>query len=260
MNLKGRRALITGASGGIGKQIAYSIAEAGGDLFLLDMPNAEYDQDFYKLKDLFDIKVDFFQCDLESEIQRKLTINSLNKRADNIDILINNAAFVGETKLDGWVVEFKDQSIDVWRRALEVNLTAIFHLTQGLVEKLSQSGSGSIINIASIYGSVGPDHSLYEGTTMGNPAGYAASKGGLIQLTRWLSTTLAPDIRVNSISPGGVYRSQSDKFVKKYIQKTPLKRMATEEDLKGGIIYLASDLSSYVTGQNIFIDGGWTAW
>ena len=95
---------------------------------------------------------------------------------------------------------------------------------------------------------------------MGNPAGYAASKGGLIQLTRWLSTTLAPDIRVNSISPGGVYRSQSDKFVKKYIQKTPLKRMATEEDLKGGIIYLASDLSSYVTGQNIFIDGGWTAW
>ena len=95
---------------------------------------------------------------------------------------------------------------------------------------------------------------------MGNPAAYAASKGGLLQLTRWLSTVLAPHIRVNSISPGGVWRNQPEQFCKRYKKKTPLQRMATEEDLKGAVVYLASDLSLYVTGQNIIVDGGWSIW
>ena len=95
---------------------------------------------------------------------------------------------------------------------------------------------------------------------MGNPAAYAASKGGLLQLTQWLSTVLAPDIRVNAITPGGVSRGQPEVFQRRYIEKTPLKRMAIEEDFKGAIAYLASDLSAYVTGQNIIVDGGWTAW
>ena len=125
---------------------------------------------------------------------------------------------------------------------------------------LRKSGSGSIINIASIYGINGPDFSLYEDTEMGNPAAYAASKGGLIQLTRWLSTSLAPKIRVNAVSPGGIFRNQPKNFVERYENKTPLGRMANEEDLKGIIAYLSSDLSSYVTGQNIVIDGGWTVW
>ena len=99
---------------------------------------------------------------------------------------------------------------------------------------------------------------LYNGTDMGNPAAYAASKGGLLQLTRWLATVLAPDIRVNAITPGGVWRNQHEVFHKRYIERTPLKRMAGEEDLKGAVVYLASDLSSYVTGQNIIIDGGYT--
>ena len=95
---------------------------------------------------------------------------------------------------------------------------------------------------------------------MGNPAAYAVSKGGLLQLTRWLATVLAPDFRVNAITPGGVLRGQQEQFCKRYIEKTPLKRMAGEEDLKGAAVYLASDLSSYVTGQNITIDGGYTVW
>ena len=95
---------------------------------------------------------------------------------------------------------------------------------------------------------------------MGNPAAYAASKGGLLQLTRWLSTVVAPDVRVNAVSPGGVWRNQPAEFVKRFIDRTPLKRMATEEDFKGIIAYLSSDLSSYVTGQNIIVDGGWTVW
>ena len=95
---------------------------------------------------------------------------------------------------------------------------------------------------------------------MGNPAAYAAGKGGLLQLTRWLATVLAPDIRVNAISPGGVWRNQPEAFLKRYIERTPLKRMAAEEDIKGAVVYLASDMSSYVTGQNLMVDGGFTVW
>lgn len=95
---------------------------------------------------------------------------------------------------------------------------------------------------------------------MGNPAAYAASKGGLVQLTRWLATTLAPQVRVNSISPGGVFRNQPASFVERYKARTPLRRMATEDDFRGAIAYLTSDLSAYVTGQNLAVDGGWGVW
>jgi NAD(P)-dependent dehydrogenase (short-subunit alcohol dehydrogenase family) len=101
---------------------------------------------------------------------------------------------------------------------------------------------------------------LYEGTTLGNPAAYAASKGGIVQFTRYLATVLAPAIRVNCISPGGVMRGHTDPFLSRYLKRTPMGRMATEEDLKGAAVYLASDLSSYVTGVNLMVDGGFTAW
>ena len=125
---------------------------------------------------------------------------------------------------------------------------------------LKAAKSGCIVNIASIYGMYGPDWGLYEGTSMSNPAAYAASKGGLIQLTRWLATTVAPDIRVNSISPGGIFRGQPEEFVNRYKDRTPLGRMANEEDFRGAIAYLSSDLSQYVTGINLPIDGGWGVW
>ena len=125
---------------------------------------------------------------------------------------------------------------------------------------LEVSGRGSVVWVSSIYGMVGPDMRLYEGLDMANPAAYAASKGGLIQLTRYLATVLAPRIRVNTVSPGGLSRNQPEAFQQRYIERTPLQRMGTEEDLVGVIGYLASDLSSYVTGVNIPVDGGWTAW
>ena len=117
-----------------------------------------------------------------------------------------------------------------------------------------------MINISSIYGQWGPDLSLYEGTKMANPAAYSASKGGLDQLTRWLACTLAPDIRVNAISPGGVARGQPISFVERYNARTPLGRMATEDDFRGAVAYLASDLSAYVSGQILSVDGGWGIW
>ena len=124
---------------------------------------------------------------------------------------------------------------------------------------LKVTGKGSIINVISHYGIVGPDWSLYEDTTMGNAAAYAASKGGLLNLTKWLSSTLAPKVRVNSITPGGVFRDHKDPFLSRYIDKTPMRRMGKEEDFKGAALFLASDLSSYITGHNLVIDGGLTA-
>jgi NAD(P)-dependent dehydrogenase (short-subunit alcohol dehydrogenase family) len=117
-----------------------------------------------------------------------------------------------------------------------------------------------VINIGSIYGLLGPDMRLYDGTEMGNPAYYAAAKGGIVQLTRYWATTLAPEVRVNCVAPGGVWRQQPDSFHERYKSRTPLRRMATEEDLKGAVAYLSSDLSAYVTGHILVVDGGWTAW
>ena len=174
-----------------------------------------------------------------------------------LNCLINNAAFVGTSDLSGWNVPFEQQTAETFTRALEVNLTAVFDLAKGFSAILKNSKGANIINIASIYGMYAPDWDLYEGTSMNNPAAYGSSKAGLIQLTRWLSTQLAPQVRVNSISPGGIFRNQEKEFVKRYEAKTPLGRMATEDDLKGAIAYLASDLSRYVTGQNLSVDGGW---
>jgi len=259
-NLSGRRALITGATGGLGRVFADTLAEQGADLILVDLPDSDFQALSKSLIKGWGIKVEIRSCDLEVQSQRTDLIEELLHSGLGLDILINNAAFVGTSDLLGWSVPFEDQSINTWRRALEVNLTAVFDLSKGLSPLLKISKGGSIVNIASIYGMRGPDWSLYEGTSMGNPAAYAASKGGLIQLTRWLATTVSPGIRVNAISPGGVFRNQPGEFVKRYESKTPLGRMASEEDFRGAIAYLASDLSRYVTGVNIAIDGGWSIW
>jgi NAD(P)-dependent dehydrogenase (short-subunit alcohol dehydrogenase family) len=177
-----------------------------------------------------------------------------------LSCLINNAAFVGSSNLQGWVSPFEEQTIETWRRGFEVNLTAAFHLSQSFAPELRASTHGNIINIASIYGELGPDWNLYEGTVMGNPAAYSASKGGLLQLTRWLATTMAPHIRANAISPGGVFRGQPDQFVDRYVAKTPLGRMATEDDLRGAVAYLATAMSRYVTGQTLRVGGGLSVW
>ena len=259
-NLKGRRALITGATGCLGRVMADTLAELGADLVLIDRPGSEFDSLCANLTELWNVKVECHGCDLEQQAQRVDLIASLKSSNQRLNILINNAAFIGESDLSGWAVPFEQQTIETWRRALEVNLTAIFDLCQGLTPLLKTAEGASIINVASIYGTYGPDWNLYEGTNMSNPAAYGASKGGLIQLTRWLATTIAPHIRVNTISPGGVFRNQHEAFIKRYEAKTPLSRMATEDDFRGAIAYLASDLSKYVTGHDLAVDGGWGIW
>jgi NAD(P)-dependent dehydrogenase (short-subunit alcohol dehydrogenase family) len=258
MSLTGKRILLTGATGNIGKYIAITIAELGGDLVLTDMPGSDYSELIKLIKETSDVNVESIDCQLEKDASRSRLVSYLKDSDKPLNVIINNAAFVGTSDLTGWATDFEGQTVATWRRAIEVNLTAVFDLCQGLSPKIKASKGGSIINMASIYGSNAPDYSLYEGTNMANPAAYAASKGGLIQLTRWLSSTIAPDIRVNAVSFGGVFRNQNNKFVKRYIAQTPMKRMATEEDVKGIIAYLSSDLSKYVTGQDFIIDGGWS--
>ena len=260
MNLTGRRALITGATGGLGKVMADTLAELGADLVLIDRPGSDIETLSATLIEKWSANLEHYLCDLEFQEQRTELIAWLKSEGKGLNILINNAAFVGTSNLQGWAVPFEEQTVDTWRRALEVNLTAIFDLCKGLTPLLRAAEGSSIINIVSIYGMYGPDWSLYEGTCMSNPAAYGASKGGLIQFTRWLATTIAPDVRVNAISPGGVFRKQPEVFVQRYEAKTPLGRMATENDFKGVVAFLASDMSKYVTGQNIAVDGGWGIW
>lgn len=259
-NLKGKRALITGATGHLGRVIAETLAELGADLVLVDRPGSDFDTHKAALTRDWGVSVEHHICDLESQEQRMDLVAGMKNSGRGLNILINNAAFVGTSDLRGWSVPFEEQTSDTWRRALEVNLIATFDLCQGLFPLLRAVNQASIVNIASIYGMYGPDWSLYKGVNMANPAAYGASKGGLIQLTRWLATTIAPEVRVNAISPGGIFRQQPEEFVSSYQAKTPLGRMATEDDLRGAVAYLSSDLSMYVTGHNLVVDGGWGVW
>ena len=260
MGLRGRRALITGATGGLGRVMADTLAELCADLLLVDRPGSSFDSLEEEIRGKWLVATRALVCNLELEAERLVMIEAVKADGKGLDILINNAAFVGASNLQGWVAPFDDQTLETWRRAMEVNLAAAFHLCQAFVPMLRAGVGGSIVNIASIYGEYGPDWRLYEGTSMGSPAAYAASKGGLIQLTRWLATTIAPYVRVNAISPGGVFRNQPEAFVRRYVDRTPLRRMATEDDFRGAIAFLASDLSGYVTGQNLLVDGGWGEW
>jgi len=259
-DMSDRRVLITGGAGHLGRVMAETLAELGASVILLDRPGANFGSIQKDIFDQWSAHCLCLECDLESEKDRDHVIQEIKSDGKGLSCLINNAAFGGTTSLEGWVTPFEMQSLATWRRALEVNLTAPFHFSQAFTPELRAVKGGNIINITSIYGELGPDWRLYDETDMGNPAAYGASKGGLAQLTLWLSTTLAPDIRVNAISPGGVFRNQPETFVERYVERTPLKRMATEDDFRGIVAFLASEQSEYVSGQIISVDGGWNAW
>lgn len=260
MDLSGRRALVTGGTGHIGLAVGEALTELGATVGVLDL-----DADACRAR--ADVLCRShpgsavpIACDLGDEAATRDAVRRAIDTMGGLDVVVHCAAFVGTTDQPGWAVPFERQTVAAWDAALRVNLTAAFVLMQEARAALEQKARGSVILFGSIYGVVGPDLRLYEGTAMANPAAYAVSKGGLLQLTRYLATTLAPGIRVNAISPGGVWRSQPETFHRRYVARTPMGRMATEEDLKGAVAFLASELSAYVTGQNLMIDGGWTAW
>jgi NAD(P)-dependent dehydrogenase (short-subunit alcohol dehydrogenase family) len=260
MDLHGRVALITGGSGHIGFSIGEALAELGAKIAVLDLKREDCQRAGQELETRFGVETLAVAIDLADENSIRSVPQTVLDWSGRLDILVNCAALVGTSALQGWAVPFPQQSSTSWKLALDINLTAPFILTQVFSEALSASKHGSVINVGSIYGVVGPNWDLYAGTSMANPAAYGASKGGLVQLTRYLATTLAPDVRVNLLTPGGVFRNQPAVFVERYKNNTPLRRMAVEEDFKGAAAYLASDLSAYVTGQNLVVDGGWTVW
>ncbi len=260
MDLRGRVALITGGGGHMGAAMSEALAELGAAIVVLDIAEESCTGVAHRIFSTYAVETLPLVMDLGGESEVRSVPKLVLDRFRRLDILVNCAALVGTTDLEGWTTPFSDQRADTWRLAIEVNLTAPFLLVQACAEALAESGHGSVINVGSVYGMVGPDLRLYEDTPYGNPAAYAASKGALLQLTRWLATVLAPKVRVNAITPGGVWRDQLALFQGRYVERTPLRRMATEEDSKGAVAYLASDLSRYVTGHNLVVDGGWTAW
>jgi NAD(P)-dependent dehydrogenase (short-subunit alcohol dehydrogenase family) len=261
ISLEGRRALVTGGAGHIGLAVSEALLELGATVAVVDLDKKACAERCRALNTSgFAGTAVPFAVDLSSEKGTRKTVSQCIETMKGLDILIHCAAFVGTTAFPGWGVPFEKQTLAAWDAAARVNLSSTFVMVQEARPALMASGHASVIFISSIYGTIGPDNRIYEGTPMVMPAGYAASKGGLNQFARYLATTLAPEIRANTIIAGGVQRGQPKVFQKRYSQKTPLARMACEEDFKGAVAYLASDLSAYVTGSELFVDGGWSAW
>lgn len=258
-NLKGRVAMITGGAGYLGMAMAEALAENGATVCLLDLHEercqtrvAELEAKgataFYAVADLTDAEA------------TRAAVRAAAAKHDRLDIVIHAASLVGTDNVKGWAVPFESQSLEAWQMAMRVGLDPAFTILQEARPHLEASGHGSVIFVSSIYGLVAPDSSLYEGTTMQTPSAYSAVKGALNQLTRHFAALLAPNIRVNALTPGGIWRGQSETFIERYNRRTPMGRMGREEDFKGAAAFLASDLSAYVTGHNLVVDGGWTAW
>src|SRR6185503_10864539 len=260
MDLRGRVALVSGGAGHIGTLAGRTLAELGASVAVLDRVESDCRRVADAIRAETGVDAVGIAADLASEEATRAAVRQTIERLGRLDVLVHSAAWLGGTTAAGWTVPFAQQTVEAWDQALRVNLTAAFVLVQEAAPVLARSGHGSVILLGSIYGVVGPDASLYAGTAMTNPWGYGASKGGLLQLVRYGATTLAPHVRVNAISPGGIWRGHLEVFHARYRARTPLGRMATEEDLKGAVAYLASDLSAYVTGHNLLVDGGWTAW
>nr|MBI3612716.1 SDR family oxidoreductase [Nitrospirota bacterium] len=260
MDLSGRRALVTGGAGHIGLAVEEALVELGAMVAVLDLDESGCEKRVEALSRIRAGSAVAVPCDLHDESAARRSVQEVVKKLNGLDIIVHCAAYVGTTDVPGWSVPFEQQTVAAWDQAIRVSLTSAFVIVQEARKALEASGRGSVILFASTYGLVGPDMSLYDDTKMSNPAGYGVSKGGLLQLMRYLATVLAPRVRVNAISPGGVRRNQPEAFHQRYISRTPMVRMATEEDFKGAVAYLASDLSGYVTGHNLVVDGGWTAW
>lgn len=252
-DLKGRVAIVTGAVGQLGTQMAIALSEAGANVVIADLNLSDCQRKARA------ISKNVSQCiGLELDVTKKKSIRKMTalvlKKFGKIDILINNAGIAVFTP-------FKERKLSEFEKVLKVNINGMFLCSQIISGQMIKQNRGNIINIGSIYGIVSPDPRIYANSGRNSSEVYGISKAGVISLTRYLAVHLAKyNIRVNCISPGGIFNNQSPKFVKNYCQHTPLARMGKDTDLKGAVVYLASEASAYVTGHNLVVDGGWTIW
>jgi len=242
--------VVVGGAGLIGREIVKSLSDFGAMVYVAD-------NDKKPAKKIQAKGVKFIHLDIRSEESTRKALNEVYNANKKIDILINCAY----PRSSDWGLKLEDVSFDSWKDNVNSHLGGYFLCSKVAANLMKKNKKGVIINFASIYGIVAPDFGLYQGTKMTMPAAYSAIKGGVISFTKYLATYYAKfNIRANVISPGGVFNGQDSAFVKKYAKKTPLNRMAVPKDIVGAVIFLASDASSYVTGQNLIVDGGWSVW
>ncbi len=256
--IKKKTIFISGATGILGRALCDSFSSEGSNLIITDINKKDLISLKGKITKKYKNKVSYYQSNLSNIKSREKLLNSIRNDYKNIDFIINNAAFTGlQKKKKDWLGNIHEQTVKTWNEAIEINLSSIFHITKELSQILRKGSNSGIINLGSIYSEKGPDLNLYKKTSMGSPAAYFSSKGGLLQLTRWMAANLAPT-RVNMVSPGGIYNNQPNAFVKKYLSKILIKRMCRPEDITNLILFLCSEKANYITGQNIKIDGGYS--
>lgn len=260
--LDGKVALVTGGAGILGRQFCAGLAQAGAQVAVVDLDQASADDCARALGP----QAAGFACNVADPDSVAACVAAVLARFGAIDILHNNAASKSDD-VRKFFTPFEDYALDTWRQVMSVNIDGMFLMAQAVGKHMLARGKGgAVIQTASIYGLVGPDSRIYEGSdylggAINTPAVYAASKAAVVGLTRWLSTHWAQQgIRVNCLVPGGVSSGQNNVFSNKYAERVPMGRMAQADEMVPALLYLASDASSYVTGQVLAVDGGWTAW
>lgn len=262
-SLKNKTAIVTGACGLIGRHHCEALAEAGANVVATDIS----ERGVKALSQKLGKKHSGLLIDVTDEKSVKDVRDAVLKKFGHIDVLVNNAAINDMFENPSLAAEqskFENYPLVMWQKSFDVNVTGVFLCSQIFGTPMAKHGKGSIINIASTYGMVGPDQSIYideKGKQIFyKSASYPTTKGAIINFTRFLAAYWGKKgVRVNTLSPGGVENSQDEFFIKNYSRKTLLGRMAAPTDYKGALIYLASDASAYMTGANLVVDGGWTA-
>lgn len=265
-NLSGKTAIVTGGLGILGKHFCSGLAEFGANVVVVDLDDKACQIYADELTNRYKIKALGIGCNITETKEVQAMVQKVVNTFGEINILHNNAATKSEN-LGEYFAKLEDYSIDEWHKIMSGNLDSMFIVAQAVGKQMiTQKTGGSIIQTSSIYGIVGPDQRIYDGAIYMNnqintPAVYSTSKAGVIGLTKYLATYWADyGIRVNTLTPGGIKSGQNEQFIKNYSSRVPLKRMGEPEEVVGALIFLASDASRYITGQNIIVDGGLTAW
>ena len=259
-SLSKKRILVAGACGYIGKATCQTLADLGAHLVCADLDQAKCEEFANRLNE----QENKIHCAKGCDFTNPEDVSSLAafcQQTGGLNAIVHCIGLTSRESLSGYALPLDQQSIESWSKALEVNLTSAFSLAKSFEGLLMAEEGSSFVMISSIYGVSGPRTEMYDGLeNMWNPCAYGASKGGMIQLMRYLAVEWAPKIRVNCVSPGGVAEHQPELFVERYIKNTPLRRMANPQEIADPIAFLISDGASYITGQNLIIDGGWTIW